>query len=262
MSAHIYRVTFKRADDPNPWTGDVVGQPQLFPLNTVDVLSSNKKIMVFDKTHKKLWEAALTYNVEGRGMMGDLDDEEDDTAGEGPCVERKGTLYVADQGVLTAFDVATGNVRWRVPTVGVSSMFFDDKDGMYVNTTTATPETLKYNREIDLSRKNAGIVMRIDAKSGKALWAAQPGGRVVYVSGKFVYTLESYSPFEDDENPFESKTGFETPPFLRVKRLNPKTGRQMWEYSRQKAPYDIQFDKNSIRVVLKNEVTLLKFFTL
>jgi hypothetical protein len=257
-----YRVTFKRADDPNPWTGEVIGRPQLFPLNTVDVLSSNKKIMVFDKTHKKLWEAALTYNVEGRGMLGGLDDDEEDTKGEGPCVERKGVLYVADAGVLTAFDLATGNVRWRVPTVGVSGMFFDDKDGMYVNTTTATPEMLKYNREIDVSRKNAGIVMKIDAKSGKALWAAQPGGRVVYVSGKFVYTLESYSPYEDDETTFEAKTGFETPPFLRVKRLNPKSGRQMWEYSRSKAPYDIEFDKNSIRLVLKNEVTLLKFFTL
>ena len=255
----VYKVTFKKADDPSPWTGQVIGQPQLFPLNTVDVLSSNKKITVFDKSHKQLWEAALTFNVGGGGS--DLEDE-DNRHGEGPCVEHKDGLYVFDKGVLTAFDLASGNVRWRLPSVGITGIFFDEHDDIYVNTTSASPETLKYTRQIDITQKNAPIIIKVEGKTGKGLWAVQSGGRVTYVSGKFVYTLEQYSPFEDDEHPFEATTGFETPPYVRIKRLNPKTGRQMWEYARQKAPFDVQFDKNTIRIVLKNEVTVLKYFTL
>jgi hypothetical protein len=254
-----YQVTFKRPDDPNPWTGEVIGPPQLFPLNTVDVLSGNKLIMVFDKTHKKLWQATLNYNIQ-RGFNGL--DEETERYGQGPCVERKDALYVFDRGVLTAFDLATGNVRWRLPSVGISGLFFDDQEKIYLNTTTASPDTIKYSRQIDITQKNAPVVMKVDAKTGKALWATEAGGPITYVSGKFVYTLQSYAPLEDDEHPFEQKTGFETPPYVHIKRLNPKSGRQMWDFFEQRAPWDVQFDKNTIRLVFKREVTVLKYFTL
>ncbi len=223
-----YQVIFKKPDDPSPCKGEVIGMPRLFPLTTVDVLASNKKITVFDKTHKKLWDASLTYNV-GNGP-GEMDDEEsnDTHRGQGPCVEHKDVLYVYDQGVLTAFDLASGAARWRVPSVGIAGLFFDDQENIYVNTSTASPDTLKYANQIDLTRKNSPIVMKVDAKSGKALWAAQPGGPVAYVSGKYVYTLLAYNPYEDDEHPIELKTGFETLPYISVKRLNPKNGHQMW----------------------------------
>ena len=254
-----YQVTFKRPADPNPWTGEVIGPPQLFPLNTVDVLSGNKLILVFDKTHKKLWQATLNFNI--RGGFSGLE-EENERYGKGPCVERKDALYVFDEGVLTAFDLASGSVRWRLPSVGISGLFFDDQEKIYLNTTTASPDTIKYSRQIDITQKNAPIVMKVDARTGKALWATQTGGPITYVSGKFIYTLQSYAPLEDDEHPFEQKTGFETPPYVHIKRLNPKTGRQMWDFFEQRAPWDVQFDKNTIRLVFKREVTVLKYFTL
>ncbi len=259
-----YKVSFKKLEEQTPWTGEVVGPPSLYPLKTVDILASNKKIEVFDKTHKKMWESALTFNIGmGYSSAREMDDEEGDSrTGEGPCVERKDCLYVFDKGVLTAFDLATGNARWRLPSVGISGLFFDDEDHIYLNTTSAGPDTLKYTRQIDISARNVPIVIKVDAKSGHALWASQPGGPVAYVSGKFVYSMEAYAPYEDDDHPFEVNSGFETRPFLRVKRLNPKNGHQMWEYSRQKSPYDVQFDKNVIRVVFKNDVLVLKYFTL
>src|SRR6185369_8169665 len=65
-----YLVKLSSADGKNEWSGEVVGPPRLHPLKTVNVLSMNKKIMVFDKQNKKVWESPLTYNVAG----GDLED--------------------------------------------------------------------------------------------------------------------------------------------------------------------------------------------
>ena len=82
-------------------------------------------------------------------------------------MERKDTLYVIDQGVLTAFDLATGNARWRLPSIGIMGLFFDDEGMIYLNTTTASPDSLKYSNQIDVTRKNAYLVMKLDPKAGK-----------------------------------------------------------------------------------------------
>ena len=94
----------------------------------MNVLAAGKTLIVFDKTNKKLWQAALTYNVAGGNRAAD---GEASPFGEGPCVERGDTLYVFDQAVLTAFDIATGNARWRLPSVGVVGLFFDDQGMLY-----------------------------------------------------------------------------------------------------------------------------------
>ena len=46
-------------------------------------------------------------------------DAENALYGLGPCVERKDSLYVIDAGVLTAYDLATGKARWRLPSIGI-----------------------------------------------------------------------------------------------------------------------------------------------
>src|SRR5262245_25525856 len=104
-------------------------------------------------------------------------------------------------------ELRTGQVRWRLPSVGICGLFFDNGDMLYVNTTTAGLEKLKYSRQIDISEKTAAKVMKIEAETGKTLWTTQPGGFVHYVSGPFIYTLQSYQA-EEPEGP---TTGFETP---------------------------------------------------
>src|SRR5690242_20146935 len=113
------------------WTGEVVGPPQLFVLKTVNVITAGKEVVVLDKSNKKLWQATLTYSVPavGRGIF-----HEESQFGEGPCVEHDDTLYVFDQAVLSAFDLNSGNARWRLPSVGTVGLFFDDKNNIYVNT--------------------------------------------------------------------------------------------------------------------------------
>ena len=173
-----YLVTLRRPDSPDAWSGEVIGPPSLFPLTTVNVLTANKSVLVLDKTNKKLWQATLSYNVSGG--YGALD-AENAPYGLGPCVERKDTLYVIDEGVLTAFDLATGNVRWRLPSVGIIGLFFDDEGMIYMNTTTASPDSLKYSNQIDITRKDSAIVMKIEPRTGKVLWKAELGGLVNYV---------------------------------------------------------------------------------
>jgi len=254
-----YLVTLRRPGAKEAWSGEVIGAPTLFALQTVNVLAANKTILVFDKAQRKLWQSSLNYNLSGGpAALG----EDNARYGQGPCVEHNGALYVIDEGVLTAFDLATGNARWRLPSIGIAGLFFDDKGMVYVNTTTAGPQNLKYSRQIDISERTSSVVFKIDPRSGKILWSTEPGGMVAYVSGKSVYVVQSYRPDEGEQDPYQPETGFERLPFLRIKRINPKNGRQMWEHFEQRAPVDAQFDKNSIRLIFKREVQVLRFLAL
>ena len=131
-------------------------------------------------------------------------------------MERGGALYVFDQEVLTAFDLKTGAVRWRLPSVGIVGVFFDDKGMMVVNTTTATPDTVKYSRQIDVTQKIAAIVLKIDPGTGKILWSADPGGFVSYVSGKYIYLVQSYDADDQKENLWS--TGLEPKSHVWIRR--------------------------------------------
>jgi outer membrane protein assembly factor BamB len=256
-----YLIKMQYPGGSNLWSGEITGPPKLFPLKTVTVLASNKKVTVFDKSNKKLWEGTLNYSVPGGGGEAD---EESVTTGEGPCVEHKDTLYVFDQGVLHAFDIKTGNARWRFPCVGISGIFFDEKDNLYVNGSDASPDTIKYSKQIDVSSKVNSLIQKVDGQTGKLIWASQPGGTVSYVSGPYIYVVQSYGPDEgdeEDENPYSVTTGFETQPYLRIRRINPKNGKEMWEHFQQRAPLDVEFDKNTIRLVFRKEVQVLKTST-
>jgi len=248
-----YRVTIRPPHAEAEWSGEVVGPPRLLPLETVNILVANKTIVVLDKSGKKMWESSLAFNIpEGFAAENGMA-----PYGLGPCVERGGSLYVFDQAVLTVFDLKTGNARWRLPSVGITGVFFDDHEMMYVNTTTASPEKIKYSRQIDLAQQASSVVLKVDSRNGRILWTAPQLGLVNYVSGKIVLTVQSYQPDEEDSS--TPDTGFETPPYLRIRRLNPGNGHELWEHFQQRCPLDIGFDKSLIRLVFKKEVQVLKF---
>lgn len=252
----LYQVSLRRPDSTGAadWSGQVTGPPALFPLKTVNVLAAGKTLIVFDKTNKKLWQAALTYRVEGgRNAL----EGETSQYGEGPCVERGDTLYVADQAVLTAFDLQTGNARWRLPSVGVLGLFFDDKGMLYVNTTTADPENIKYSKQIDITQKIEASLLKIDPQTGKTLWSVKPGGAISYLSGKFIYTVQAFDPGDMANSP----AGVTLPPYLKIRRISAKDGRQLWDYEEDRAPLDVQFQNNTIALVFKKEVEVLKFIS-
>ena len=238
------------------WSGEVIGQPQLFPLKTVNVIAAGKTIIVLDKSNKKLWQVTLTYPLSGGG--GIL--REESKFGEGPCCEHGDTLYVFDQAVLSAFELANGNARWRLPSVGVVGLFFDDKGFVYVNTTSGNPDDLKYAKQIDINKATDDILMKVDPKTGKTMWSIKPGGFISYLSGKFIYTVQSYDPNPTDEEQLSDMT-IQKPPYFRIARIDPKNGRILWEHYQDRVPFDVRFSDNSIELVFKREVQVLKYLT-
>lgn len=254
-----YQVSLRRTDSPDvvDWTGEVTGPPQIFPLKTVNVITAGKTLLVFDKTNKKLWDATLTYDV----PAGNQDLFQNPAQfGQGPCVEHGDTLYIFDQAVLTAFDLASGNARWRLPSVGIVGLFFDDQGMLYVNTTSANPDDIKYSRQIDITKATDDVLMKVDPATGKTLWSIKPGGFISYVSGKFIYAVQSYDPNPTDEPVLNDTTAdLQKPPYLRIVRISPEDGRILWDYEKDSCPVDVQFNQNSIELVYKQSVQVLRY---
>jgi hypothetical protein len=255
-----YQVTLRRPDAPDApdWTGEVTGPPVVYPLKTVNVLAAGKSVTVFDQANKKLWAATLTYNVapSRQGLNG-----EPSPFGEGPCAEQGGTLYVVDQAVLTAFDLTTGNARWRLPSVGIVGLFFDEQGMIYVNTTTANPDKIKYSRQIDVAESIDAVLLKADPKTGRNLWTAKTGGFASYVSGPFVYTMQSHD-LEENDMASDLTSGIQIKPFVKIFRLDPKNGHTLWEHDDDGAPLDVCFDKNIISLVFHTQVQVLKYLEL
>jgi hypothetical protein len=246
--------------DDCTWVGEVIGHPSVFALKTVNVVAAKKLVIVLDKNNKKLWQAELVYDVDGYGSV-----EDDPRRGQGPCVERDNTLFVFDEGMLTSFDLKTGTKRWRLPSVGITGLFFDDDGKLYVNTSTASPDALKFSRTIDLNRNVTGLLLKMDPLTGKTLWSRELNGDLAYVSGKYLITMQSYWPpdyDEEEENPYRMTTGMETDPFIRLRRINPRNGKDLWVHFQLRCPVDVQFEKNRIHLVFKKEVQVLKFRSL
>ncbi len=259
----LYQVSLRRPDSTGAadWTGEVIGPPALFPLKTVNVLAAGKTLIVFDKTNKKLWQATLTYNVPdaSRAANGEIS-----PFGEGPCVERGDTLYVFDQAVLTAYDLANGNARWRLPTVGVVGLFFDDHGMLYVNITTADPDNIRYSRQIDISQKIQADLLKIDPQTGKTLWNTKPGGFISYLSGDFIYTIQIYNPTEEENKMADMEGVTRNPAHIWIRRINPGNGHVMWEYYQadKGAILNVRFKDNAIELVFRKEVDVLKYLSL
>jgi hypothetical protein len=247
-----YQITVRRPGTAAVWTGEVNGPPKLYPLDSVQVVAADKLIIVLDKSNRKLWQSPLNYNIAGGPSA---PGEENIMYGQGPCVERKGFLYVYDEGVLSCFELATGNARWRLPSVGIAGLFFDEKDMLYVNTTTATHDIIKYSRQIDLSQKVRNAILKLDSRNGRILWSTESKGLVNYVSGKLILASQASIPDEEDG----ADTGFERLAWMRIRRINATNGREVWDQFQDRAPLDIAFNQNTIQLVFKKEVQVWRY---
>ncbi|HEY2084209.1 MAG TPA: PQQ-binding-like beta-propeller repeat protein, partial [Verrucomicrobiae bacterium] len=257
-----YQVTIHRPDskDIPDWVGEVVGSPSVIQQKTVTIITGSKMFVVLDQSNKKLWQADLGYPI-GSGSGFDNGDPNGTSIGQGPCVEQGDALYVFDAATLSAFDLATGNVRWRVPSIGIVGLFFDDQGTMYVNSTTADLESIKFSRQIDISKKTDASVLHINCKTGKVLWNVQPGGFVSHVDGKFVFCFASHQAPDLDPDSLTTLPGMLNSE-MDLRRLDAKSGKITWDYSEQRAPLSVRFKGNIIELVFRKEVEVLKFLTL
>lgn len=261
-SRYLVTIHSGGGSDIPDWQGEVIGVPSIYPQPSVTVVTGGKSLIVLDKSNKKKWESALNYPIASRGDFAADDDGEEHT-GLGPVVERDDTLFVFDKGVLSAFELATGNALWRLPSVGISGMFFDNAGSIYVNTTTASPDAIKFSKQIDVSNRTGEVVVKLDAKTGKEIWSHSMDGLIAYLQGKFIYTVTYMSPTDDDEelNPDLVAIGAQTRPYVRIRRINPKNGQVMWDHFQQRGALDVNIHENTFQIVFKKEVQVLKFIS-
>jgi outer membrane protein assembly factor BamB len=249
-----YLVTVHRADGSAPdWKGEVIGgPPALNPSRTVTTVSGGSSVMVLDKSNKKLWEGSLTHKVMKKANL--LDDSR---FGAGPCVEHDGRLYVCDEAMLTAFDLASGNVHWRLPTVGIAGIWFDENGMLYVNSTTADMDSIKFSKHIDIDRKITPLILKIDPRNGKTLWTSQAGSHISYMSGKFIYVWSA----NEAADVGLMSAAINNSSYVRIKRIDPGNGRILWDHFQPRSPLDVKFNENTIQLVFENELQVLRYLT-
>lgn len=241
-----YQVTLQRllGNDAAPWIGEVIGPPAFYPLKTVDVVFGAKDVIVLDKSNKKRWEAKLTYNMGRAAALGMKDEEHF------PCAQTADALYVFDEGMLTCFELATGQARWRLTSVGVSRVQFDSKGKLYVNTTTASPDVIDYPQQLNIKDRPQPVIMKVDPSNGKVLWKVTSHGDECILTGKFVYLAWSSSGLGASGS------------YFNLYRVNPSNGREEWHYYQERWPRNTGYQGNCFMLQWKDELQVLKFLTL
>jgi len=238
------------------WTGEVTGVPEFFPQKTVDLLIGGKTLFILDKQNKKLAEAQLTFPIDEEFMSSYGD-------ASSPCVEADGTLFFFDQGVLTAFDLPAGTVRWRLPSVGISGIQFDEKGMLYVSTTTASPEDIQYSEQIKMNDATAPIILKVDPKIGKILWKCEQSGGGCFLTDKYVYITDAarggFSMINAVEDAFG--TASKAPGNFNIIRINPTNGKKIWSFNKKGVPDSIDFSKNRILLHYGKEIQLMKYIS-
>jgi hypothetical protein len=252
-----YEVRLRRWIEAEPveWKEEVIGAPAFFPLATVDLLAAGQKLIVFDKENHKLFDSQLGYPVSERFTTGDL-------AGRlMPAAERANTLYFFDQGVLTAFSLPDGQVRWRLTSFGISAIQFDDQGALYVDSTAAGPDDIKYSDTISFE-KIPSVLLKVNAADGRILWKAGQRGERARLSGKFLYSesiqqggLGMASALSDALN----QPPGEGPVYFRLYRLDPATGDAFWSLYREDRPRNVVIDGNRILLRFGDNLELFKF---
>ena len=246
-----YQVTLRRwpASPAPDWTGEVIGPPLFFTLKTRDVLVAGNSIHVFDKNNKKLWTASLTYSIPPHYSQ-DFATEADP-----PCIESGNNLYVFDRGMLTSFDATTGEVHWRLTSVGISQVQPDGKGHLYVTSTTASSDAIQFSQQFSLSSKANPVILKVDATTGRVLWRNEGIGAKCFLSGKFIYAARAA------ENSL-SAPGVDPVLYFDLYRLSPSDGHAMWDYSQSRHPVQIEVQENEILLHFRGELQVLKFLSL
>lgn len=249
-----YAVTLRRLLGPGRgWSGEVIGPPTFFALRGLDLLVAGKGVYAFDKSGQKLWESKLSYGIAPRFIDSD----------EAPAFEHGGKLYFFDQGTLTCFDPRSGEAKWRYQTVGITGMCADQKGNIYVCSTTAGPDKIKYSDDISLSEQIHPVILKMDPATGTVLWQTTRTGQQLFVSGKYLYATRGQVSRMDMMSAMMNRDDdVVAPTHHRLHRIDPGNGKEEWEYYRAQAPSFVAPRGNRILLQYPKEIEVVKFFSL
>ncbi|HEX3988614.1 MAG TPA: hypothetical protein VHZ30_04225, partial [Verrucomicrobiae bacterium] len=253
----LYEVKLRRwtGETPIEWTSQVRGVPMFFPMKTVDLVVAGQSLTVFDKQNRKLFDAKLSYPISDRFAPDRWDRHS------APGVETNGNLYFFDKGVLTAFALPGGDIKWRATSVGITNIIGDGAGALYVGTTTAAPEDIQYSDTLTFQNAHP-LVLKVEAASGKILWEAENVGQQCYLTGKYLYTSSvtkgGMALTKGLANALNAPEP-EAPTYLHIRRLDPLNGKVLWDFHREEAPDEFSFDQNRFLIRYGDRVQVWKF---
>lgn len=246
----VVATTLKRlgASDNTTWTGDLPQIPDIHALPSATLLTAGRIAVAIDANGKKLWEQRLESHIPVVAQTTFV--SETPLRAEGPCVEHRGVIYLADSAGLTALDAASGTQKWRLPCEAPSTMVFDEHGDLYLNIV------------VSGGGKAEVGVQKIEGATGKPLWMIGREGAATYASGKFLYTIDTYrGDLEGKEGIDAIPTVLDVGPFIRLRRIDMATGKIKWGHVQERFPLDVRIEKNTFQLLFKKEVQLLKFMS-
>ncbi len=243
-----YRVTLSRLFATGAeWSGDVVGRPAFFTTPAMDVLVAGTDLTALEKDNRAAWTAKLSYPVGPEFLEGGT---------RSPVAANGSRLYVFDLGTLTSFDLRSGKVAWRLQSVGIQQVV-PSGDAIYVSTSSAGPEAIKYNEGIHFSDRTYPIILKVEASTGKVLWSLDRMADRVVTSGKFLYVARSATSAMESLSAVSEQRDADVTFILR--RIDPATGKPEWSWMQNGAPDDWSARNNTLLVRRRHVLKLLKF---
>ena len=219
-----YRVSISRpfATNVRVWQGVFAGRVQCFSIADISLITGGKKLVVLDSNNVQLWEAVLTAPV----LIGDRSQWEEAPAP--PCFVAGGRLYFSDRAGLTAFNAVTGEVIWRLSSIGVRKVTMDAEGFLYVQSANFSIDS--HSQLASLGVGEQPVVMKVNPANGVPVWSREKLTNV-WVSGKDVYALGAKESSSAQEN-----HGLPSGHLPGILKLSRGSGKQRWEWTQALAP--------------------------
>ena len=250
-----YEVTLRNPFEPAApaWKGQLRGRVQLISTPHLNFLTAGTQLFAFTPDNKKIWEATLGAPIPLHDNNG-----ESNHAAE-PWVEAGAKLYFADGAFLTSFDIASGQVQWRLPGVGFRKLQLDDEGNLYVACDNLPADSLYFTLDADSSMASPSV-MKVAAADGKILWQGDKY-QDVWVSGKDVYAYRQLQNAADFQNAVFDRSKV---PEGRTKiyKLTRSNGNVSWEWFQSRLPRTVISDHKYVALLFGDELQIIHSISL
>lgn len=232
----------------------VTGPPRFYPAQSVDVLVAGKDLYLLNAANRLINQTKLSFPPTEALSSYMLEPPPS------PCLETNQTLFFIDAGNVTAFSLPDGEVKWRLPTVGVSEIRYGKNHQLILNTTSASPDLLRFSKELQLDNPPEPIILVVDAQDGAIIREIPKLGGLDYVNGRYAYATQFSGGSALEAIMTQGK---DLPDgHFRMFRIRPESGKVLWKYHQHGWPSLLAFRNNRILIEKEGQIQLLQYRSL
>ena len=240
-----YRVSVRRplASSLPVWQGDFPGRVQFFSTTDLCIIVGGKKLVALNSNNVKLWESVLTAPA----LLGDR--SQSVAAPAPPCFANGDRLYFSDRAGLTAFNAATGEVIWRLSSIGIRKVTMDGEGFLYVQSANLPIDSHSHLASLGVGEQS--VVIKVKPADGMPVWTREKLINV-WASGKDVYALAANESPSAQEN-----QGFPSGRMPGILKLSRGSGKQRWEWSQPIVPSQVFPMGKTLAIFYSNGLQLI-----